>query len=270
MKEKSEAGSIFQKFNSLIQNQFQTNIQILRTDNGSEYFTSVLGNYLAEKGIVHQNSCVDTPQQNGRAERKNRHLLEVARALFFTTHLPNYFWGDVVLTAAYLINRMPSRVLQFRNPIHMLLDTHPHNRLISSLPLKIFGCSAFVHVSSHLRSKLDPKAIKCVFLGYSPTKKGYKCYSPSKKKFYYTMDVTFLENQPFYSKTHIQGGKSITSKDSEYQFWKLESTPTPLIQAIQVSQPIQNAGSKPVRECVSEIAPPLDCDSEPNEPIQIS
>ena len=109
----------------------------------------------------------------------------------------------------------------------------------------------------------------CVSWVFS-NKKGYKCYSPSKKKFYYTMDVTFLENQPFYSKTHIQGGESITSKDSEYQFWKLESTPTPLIQAIQVSQPIQNAGSEPVRECVSETAPTLDCDSEPNEPIQIS
>lgn len=61
--------------------------------------TSVLGNYLGEKGIVHQCSCVDTPRQNGRAKRKNLHLLE-ACALRFTANLPNCFWRDAILTAA--------------------------------------------------------------------------------------------------------------------------------------------------------------------------
>ena len=51
-------------------------------------------------------------------------------------------------------------------------------------------------------SKLDPKANKYLFFGYSPTQKGYKCYSPAIKKFY----VTFLENQPFFTKNNIQGG----------------------------------------------------------------
>ncbi|RVW12946.1 Retrovirus-related Pol polyprotein from transposon RE2 [Vitis vinifera] len=65
--------------------------------------------FLAQEGIVHLSSCVDTPQQNGIAERKNRHLLEVARSLMFSMNVPKLFWGQAVLTAAYLINRMPSR-----------------------------------------------------------------------------------------------------------------------------------------------------------------
>lgn len=64
----------------MIQTQFQTNIQVLRTDNARDFFNSVLGSYLQSNGIIHQSSCVDTPQQNGVAERKNRHLLEVARS----------------------------------------------------------------------------------------------------------------------------------------------------------------------------------------------
>ncbi|RVW35073.1 Retrovirus-related Pol polyprotein from transposon TNT 1-94 [Vitis vinifera] len=68
-----------------------------------------VGGFLAQEGIVHLSSCVDTPQQNGIAERKNRHLLEVARSLMFSMNVPKLFWGQAILTAAYLINRMPSR-----------------------------------------------------------------------------------------------------------------------------------------------------------------
>ena len=71
MKEKSEVGQIFQNFNSMIQTQFQIKIQVLKTNNAKEYFKSVLGSYLMRQGIVHLSSCVDTPQQNGIAERKN-------------------------------------------------------------------------------------------------------------------------------------------------------------------------------------------------------
>ena len=154
-----------------------------------------------DQGIVHQSSCVDTPQQNGVAERKNRHLLEVARSIMFTTNVPKHFWGEAVLTATYLINRMPSRVLKFQTPCQAILCSYPDTQIISSLPLKVFGCTAFVHIHQHHRSKLDPKAIKCLFLGYSPTKKGYKCYLPITRKFYASMDVTFFENQSYYPKT---------------------------------------------------------------------
>ncbi|RVW59644.1 Retrovirus-related Pol polyprotein from transposon RE1 [Vitis vinifera] len=76
MKKKSEVREIFENFNNMVQTQFQAKIQVLRTDNAREYYHNILGSYLLENGIVHQSSCIDTPQQNGVAERKNRHLME--------------------------------------------------------------------------------------------------------------------------------------------------------------------------------------------------
>lgn len=91
MKEKSETTTIFQSFHTMISNQFQSNIQVLKTDNAKDYFNSILGSYLSKHGIIHISSCVDTPQQNGVAERKNRHLLEIARATMFTNNVPKHF-----------------------------------------------------------------------------------------------------------------------------------------------------------------------------------
>ena len=78
MSDKSEVKKLFKIFYTMIENQFQTQIKTLHSDNGTEYFNDVLGNFLQEKGIQHFSTCSDTPQQNGTAERKNRHLLEVA------------------------------------------------------------------------------------------------------------------------------------------------------------------------------------------------
>ena len=91
MKEKSEANQIFKTFNTMIQTQFQAKIQILKSDNAKEYFNSILNDYLLSHGIVHQSSYVNTPQENGIAERKNWQLLDVARSLMFSTHVPKFF-----------------------------------------------------------------------------------------------------------------------------------------------------------------------------------
>ena len=123
----------------------------------------------------------------------------------FTTNVPNHFWGEAVLTASYLINRLPSKPLQFSTPIHCLQVFFPYVRILQSLPPKVFGCTVFVHNSSPTRGKLDPKSHKCIFLGYSPSQKGYKCYCPNSKKFYVSCDTTFLENQPFLHNDSVQG-----------------------------------------------------------------
>ena len=194
VKEKSETTTLFKEFYTMIQTQFQSRIQVLKTDNARDYFNQSLGEFLRLKGVIHASSCVDTPQQNGIAERKNRHLLEIARASMFTHQIPNYLWGEAVLTATYLINRLPSSVLQFKTPRQVLLEAHPHAANFSSnFPSKVFGCTAFIHVALQHRSKLDPRSIKAVFIGYASTQKGYKCYVPATKRTYITRDVTFFE-----------------------------------------------------------------------------
>lgn len=74
----------------MVLTQFQTKIHVFRSNNGNEYFKKALGKFFLEKGIVHQSSCNDTPQQNRIAEQKNKQLLEVARGLCFTNKVPKY------------------------------------------------------------------------------------------------------------------------------------------------------------------------------------
>ncbi|RVX14106.1 Retrovirus-related Pol polyprotein from transposon TNT 1-94 [Vitis vinifera] len=69
-----------------------------------DYSRSQFTSFMSHHGILHQSSCAHTPQQNGVAERKNRHLVETARTLLLHSHVPFRFWGDAVLTACYLIN----------------------------------------------------------------------------------------------------------------------------------------------------------------------
>ena len=131
-------------------------------------------------------------------ERKNRHIMSVVRCLLYGMEVPKYFWNFAVLTATYLINRTPSRVLNGKAPLHIL---QPDCTLFHVLP-RVFGCTCFVQNRSPLRTKLDDKAIRCVFLGYSPMSKGYRCYDPASRRFYNSMDVNFLENVSFFAGTH--------------------------------------------------------------------
>ena len=161
---------------------------------------------MLEKGTLHQSTCKDTPQQNGIAKRKNRHLLEVGRALMFHMNVPTHLWGDAILTSCYLINRMPTRVLNYATPLQTLKNSFPNTHLTSDLPFKFFYCTVFVHVPTHLRSKFDPRTKKCIFLGYAPNKKGYKSFNPITRKIHVSMDISFIEKIPFYNKTTLQGG----------------------------------------------------------------
>ena len=77
MKTKNEVNLLFQKIHKMIETQYNAKVWVLHSDNGGEYQSSDLQNYLEEHGIIHQTTCSNTPQQNGVAERKNRHLLEV-------------------------------------------------------------------------------------------------------------------------------------------------------------------------------------------------
>ena len=200
LKNKSEVPSVIVRFIELIYNQFDKRIRSFRSDNAREYFSSEVNQYMNDHGIVHESSCVNTPQQNGLAERKIGHIISSARSLLFQGNCPKTYWSDAVATAVHLINRMPSRTLSLRSPIDLLASSHPELSLSTNLFAKVFGCVAYVH--SHLAGKLDPRAIKCIFVGYSSTQKGYVCYHPLTKKTFVTADVKFDEYNMFYNEGH--------------------------------------------------------------------
>lgn len=124
----------------MAKNQFKRDVRVIRSDNALEFDDSRCKDYFAKLGIVHQTSCVDRPQQNGRVERKHRNVLEMARALRFQAGLPLKFWGDCVLTATYLINRIPTVVNGSVSPYEKLFKIKPDYG-----HLRTFGCLAMAY-----------------------------------------------------------------------------------------------------------------------------
>ena len=97
LKQKYDVSIVILNFHSMAQNQFRVQIKSFRTDNARDYFNKILSPYFQSQGILHDSSCVNTPQQNGVAERKNGHLLNTARALLFQGNAPSLIGGKLFL-----------------------------------------------------------------------------------------------------------------------------------------------------------------------------
>jgi hypothetical protein len=89
-------------------------------------------------------------------------------------NLPNYFWAKTVAIVVYIMNRTPTTTVHGMTPEEKFTCKKPD---VSHL--RVFGCIAYVHVLDEKRSKLDPKANKCIFTRYSLEQKGYRCFNPS-------------------------------------------------------------------------------------------
>ena len=144
--------------------------------------------------ILHQSSCAYT-QQNGVAERKNRHLVETASTLLLHNKVPQRFLGDAILVACYLINRMTSSVLHDQIPHAIIFPYQP----LFCLPPRVFGYICFVHILTPGQDKLSAKATKCVFLGYFRFQRDYRCYFTITNRNFISADVIFFEDSSFFS-----------------------------------------------------------------------
>ena len=113
---------------------------------------------------------------------------------------------------------MPTKVLNFKTPLQHLKDFFPTIRLFSELPLKIFGCTAYVHQTLFSQSKLDPRAIKC--------------FDPLTNKYFESMDV---ENQSFFNPTSLQGESSSLLEEN---FWDTSPLPNIISPEIMSSSPL--------------------------------
>ncbi|KAK2409531.1 putative mitochondrial protein [Trifolium repens] len=186
LKNKFDVSTHVQSFITMIETQYRVTPKIIRSDNGPEF---LLNTFFASKGILHQRSCVENPQQNGRVERKHQHILNVGRALLFQSKLPNTFWSYAVSHAVFLINRVTTSVLHQKSPYQLLYDSIPDISLY-----KVFGCLCFASTLSSHRTKLDPRARKSVFLGYKTGYKGYVLYDLYSNEIFISRNVTFYEH----------------------------------------------------------------------------
>ncbi|KAL4309905.1 hypothetical protein GQ457_01G055140 [Hibiscus cannabinus] len=183
---KSEVRKLVAEFCVMVETHFSKKIKFIRTDNAKEFDLDI---FFKERGIVHQNSCVYTPQQNSVVERKHQHLLNVARTLKIQANLPLIFWIDCILHAALLINMTPTPVLQNKTPFEVLFQKKP-----KITHLRVLGSLAYASVLPKPVTKLNSRAVKCVLIGYPKNIKGYRLFNLETQTIFVSRDVVFVEN----------------------------------------------------------------------------
>ena len=141
LKQKSDTLRAIDDFLALVRTQHSALVKTFMTDAGGEYKSFNLLNKFKELGITTRTSVPHMHQQNGRAERLNRMLIEKAQALRFEACLPQSYWEFSVEFAVHVYNRTPIKRIAWRTPYEALNGTKPD---ISHL--RVFGCGAYVFI----------------------------------------------------------------------------------------------------------------------------
>lgn len=122
------------------------------------------------------------------AERKHRHITELGLSMMFDIHLPLNYWFEAFFAAAYISNHLPSIHNDKKSPVEMISKKKPE---YSHLRVLGFACYPYLRpVADH---KMEPRSLQCVFLGYSPQHKGYRCLYPPIGKVYISRHIVFEE-----------------------------------------------------------------------------
>ena len=172
IKKKSDVFRVFSEWKTEAEKSLGQSVKALRTDNGGEITSAEFEEYLRKDGIKHELTIPNCPQQNDVAERLNRTLVEIVRSMLADLELPKSFWVEALATATYLRNRSPTKAVEGKTPYEAFHGVKPKVG-----HLRVFGCTAYSHIPKHERLKLDDKARKCIFLGYSMNRKGYRLYN---------------------------------------------------------------------------------------------
>jgi hypothetical protein len=207
LKHKSEVFEKFHDFQAHDEHLFNSKILAIQTDWGREYHK--LSSFFDRIGITHLLSCPHIHQQNGSAERKHRHIVEVGLALLAHASMPLKFWDGAFLIAIFLFNRLPTPVLSNASPLENLFDTKPAYTF-----LRTFGCACWPNLHPYNNHKLAFRSKQCAFIGYSLHHKGYKCLDISTGCVYISRDVIFDESVFPFSKLNSNAGAWLRSEIS--------------------------------------------------------
>ena len=198
LQKKSQTFDAIEDYVRKMKTQFNKPPKVLRSDQGGEYNGSRLVLFLKHEGIQQQFTAAYSPQQNGVAERKNRSLMEMARCMLLEASLPNRYWGEAINTANYLQNMMPTRAVE-RTPYEIWHGVKPD---VSGL--QVFGTAAYVFVPEAKRTKLESKAEKLTFVGYSLQHKAWRFIDMKTNKLTISRDARFLPSVNNYVKNSTE------------------------------------------------------------------
>ncbi|KAJ9547395.1 hypothetical protein OSB04_019938 [Centaurea solstitialis] len=144
---------------------------------------------ISENGIKHERTSPFTPQQNGLAERKNRILVEMVNCMLNQSGLPTNLWGEALLTACYIHNRITSRVIP-TSPYELWKGRKPEIDY-----MKVWGCVAYYRTPDPKISKLGDRAIKSIFVGYAMNSVAYKFLDNESGVIVESRDADFFEDK---------------------------------------------------------------------------
>jgi transposase InsO family protein len=180
--EKSDVFQMFKDFKREVEKQTDKVIKIVRSDRGGEYygrFTEMgqregpLARFLKEEGIVPQYTMPGSAYQNGVAERRNRTLKEMVRAMLNYSTLPIKLWGEALRTAVHILNKVPTKSVP-KTPYELWTGRKP-----SLSYMHIWGCPAEAKLYNPHIKAFDPRTTSGYFIGYPERSKGYRFYCPS-------------------------------------------------------------------------------------------
>ncbi|KAH9667020.1 retrovirus-related pol polyprotein from transposon RE1 [Citrus sinensis] len=203
---KSQALETFITFKNQIEKQSNLTIKALQTDMRGEF--KAFEPYLKREGITLRHSCPYLHEQNGKVERKHRHIVETGLTLLAQAKMPLKFWQEAFSYATFIINRLASPVLKNKTPFELLYSLKPDYTQI-----KIFGCECFPFLRPYNRHKFDFHTSKCILLGISSAHKGYVCMN-NLGRIYISASVRFNEKSfPFENDSSFRKQESVKESD---------------------------------------------------------
>ncbi|GJR46915.1 retrovirus-related pol polyprotein from transposon TNT 1-94 [Tanacetum coccineum] len=188
LRSKDETPTVVIKFLKQIQVGLNKTVRFIRTDNGTEFVNKTLYDYYESVGIFHQKTVPRTPQQNGVVERRNRTLVEAARTMLIFSKAPMFLWAEAVATACYTQNRSLIHTRHDKTPYELV-----HNKKPDLTFFRVFGALCYPTNDSENLGKLQPRADIGIFIGYAPSRKGYRIYNKRTRQIMETIHVQFDE-----------------------------------------------------------------------------
>jgi hypothetical protein len=185
---KDQVDDAIQKFQVRAECRTGEKLRGLCTDRGGEFNSKNFAEYCLEHGVWRQLTMPYSPRQNGVVERRNGTVVGTAKSMMKVKSMPAWFSGEAILTAIYILNRLPTKSVEGATPFELWYGKNP--LFITCILLAVLH----VRNTKPQLSKLDDRGRRMVFIGYEKRTKAYRLYDPVEKKVHISRDVVFDED----------------------------------------------------------------------------